>query len=380
MESSQPRVASSQPKRYVHVERLNPASASSQSYLVADLSSGEAAILDPVDPYVSAYLARLDRAELRLVAIVDTHTHGDHVSGAPRLSRETGAPIVMHHDAPRACVRSRVRDGDEIVVGALRLRVLETPGHTYDGISLAVDGVLFVGDLLELGDRGHAGEACGDARALAESLGRLSSLDGQTRVYGTRTAPAEPLAWALERARRGLSAEHGARGGAGPRSFSMPADPAAFRVMEANLSCDTPSAPDESALPGEVPRIDPDALAAALRSERAPVVVDVRSPDEFFEDPLGRIPGALLVPLEHLAAEAETLRGIDAPLVVTCRTTARAVAAASVLAHAGLHDVVALTGGVTAWRRAGHPVERDVIEARDGADAARRFSPPPPAG
>jgi glyoxylase-like metal-dependent hydrolase (beta-lactamase superfamily II)/rhodanese-related sulfurtransferase len=343
---------------HVHVERLDPEGSSSQAFLVADLDRGEAAILDPLERNVDAYLARLQRAELRLVAVIDTHTHADHVSGAPRLARATGAPIVMHHQAPRACVSRRVHNGDEIAVGALRMQVIATPGHTYDSMSLLVGDELFPGDLLELGAQGHGDEACGDVDALVDSLRALARLPASTQVHGSHGPVRDVLGHALRRALEAVPA----MGPSAPRSrlgsdVRMPTNPVTFAMLEANLACDVADETASSGAVDDVPRISADDLAAALRSARPPVVIDVRSPDEFFGGALGRIPGALLVPLEHLGAEVGSMRQMEAPIVVVCRTTARALLGAGVLANAGVAEVSALAGGILAWKAHGHPIE-----------------------
>ena len=342
------------------LEQWRASGEASISYLVADPTTGEAAIIDPVDAHVALYRDRLARGALRLVAVIDTHTHADHVSGAPALSRATGAPVVMHHQAPRACVARRVRHGDEIRIGGIVLRVLATPGHTYDSMCLRAGDALFSGDLFTIGARGHADEACGDVDALRDSLLALSGLPATTRVYGARNPPemlGEAIARALAEAPSGHHAVSRSSLGDGIR---MPADPATLDILQANLACH-PSAygtPHRRAL-DDVPRLSPDELAAALRSEKPPVVIDVRSPDEYFDAPLGRVPGALLVPLEHLGAEVESLRALMAPLVISCRSTACALLGANLLRQAGLGEVSVLAGGVLAWQAMGHPIERD---------------------
>ena len=105
--------------------------------------------------------------------------------------------------------------------------------------------------------------------------------------------------------------------------------------------------------------VDVDLLAAALRGEHPPVVVDVRSPDEFFGSASGHIPGSLLVPLAHLLAELPTLRTIESMLVLTCETGEQALDAAQLLSAAGVVGVAALEGGLQRWRRQGHPVAHD---------------------
>lgn len=105
--------------------------------------------------------------------------------------------------------------------------------------------------------------------------------------------------------------------------------------------------------------IDSALLAAALRAEPALVLVDVRSPDAFFGSELGHVPGSLLVPFEHLLAEASTLGAIGAPLVLVCEDGRRAEQGARMLTAAGVAHVAALEGGLRAWRSLGLPVHLD---------------------
>lgn len=343
------------------VEQWNPSDDPSRTYLLADAVTGEAVLIDPVEAHAALYRARLASRGLHLVAVVETHTHADRVSGAPSLTRAASVPLVMHHQAPRACVSRRVRHGDEIGVGAIRLRVLATPGHTYDSLSLHAGSALFSGDLLAHGAGGHTGERCGDDAALRDSLHELQSLPPEARVYGAHGQVGEPLGQAieavLEQAASRPPAEVRSRLG---DDIRMPADAAALEILRANLSCHGPAQePNGDATIDDVPRVSPDELAMALQGERPPVVVDVRSADEYFDAPLGRIPGSLLVPLEHLTAEVEALRALSSPVVVSCRTTARALVGANLLRRAGLREVSALTGGVVAWQALGHPIERE---------------------
>ena len=170
----------------MQLESLGSGGAQAQDYLYAD--GGEAVLVDPVLERVDAYLQRIRRDELRIVAIIDTHTHADHLSGAAELSRRTSAPLMMHHQAPRACVHRRLRDGDELAVGDTVVRVMTTPGHTYDSISLVTPAGVLTGDLFGTGPDGHADETCGDVEAWEESLDKLGKLDPSLPVYGAGAA------------------------------------------------------------------------------------------------------------------------------------------------------------------------------------------------
>jgi sulfur dioxygenase len=346
---------------------INPLGSPTRTWLLVDETTRRALIVDPVEQHVAHYLDHLGRNGFELVAVVDSHTHADHLSAGSELATRLGVPLVMHHQAPRGCVDRRVHHGDVIEVGSLQVRVLATPGHTFDSISLAAEDVLLAGDLLSLGPRGHGDEVCADAAAFADSVHLLESLSPATRVFGTHDAPGarpEPLLTALARSLASNEvpgpASDASRMGNG---FVAPAERSTFEVLRANSSCasrvSNSNSPASDAHTG-FHRVSAGELALALDSSTPPYVVDVRSPGEFHDDGLGHIPGALLVPLDHLEAEAENLRALGRPIVVSCRATVRSVLGASILASLGLDSVSVLEGGILAWASEGHPIESHI--------------------
>src|ERR1051325_6041511 len=105
------------------------------SYLVA--SDGEAAIVDPQRD-VDRYIDEARRHGLAIRYVIETHLHADFVSGHRELAARTGAEIVIGADAGAAFPHRAVKDGDELRVGKVVIRVLETPGHTPESISFVV--------------------------------------------------------------------------------------------------------------------------------------------------------------------------------------------------------------------------------------------------
>jgi hydroxyacylglutathione hydrolase len=168
------------------------------SYLLGCLGKSALAVVDPHAEHVDEYLTLAEEAGAAIVAIVETHVQADHVSGAPALAEATGAPIYLHESADVDFPHRDVRDGDEIQLGNDYLRVLHTPGHSPDSISLLVgdrvrtDVPWFVltGDTLFVGDAGRPDltEPGGDPRASAAQLyeslfGTLLKLPDDLEVY-----------------------------------------------------------------------------------------------------------------------------------------------------------------------------------------------------
>src|SRR5690349_9087588 len=98
-----------------------------KSYLVGDRASGLAWLIDPLLDRVSAYLERLKNDHWKLTHAIDTHTHADHLSGVWDLARATGAKTA---GAPQAVVELPLKEGDALSLGAHRMEVWGTPGHT----------------------------------------------------------------------------------------------------------------------------------------------------------------------------------------------------------------------------------------------------------
>lgn len=173
-----------------------PARADNYMYLLVS-APGEALAVDPCD--ANLVRAALAREGLRLSAILATHHHGDHVAGIPELKQETGCTVYGPESQRIAGVDRVVRDGEELVWGALTLRVLSTPGHTRTSVCYAVnpsqtEPLLFSGDTLFIGGCGRLFEC--DGATMWQSLAKLQSLPAETRLYCGHEYTLENLAFA----------------------------------------------------------------------------------------------------------------------------------------------------------------------------------------
>lgn len=124
-------------------------------YVLADPATREALVVDPPQELVLV-TAPAQRLGLRIAAVADTHTHADHRSGARALAEATGARLLLPAKSAAAFPHERMVHGRDLRVGDLRLRALDTPGHTPDAMSLVLDERALVGDTLLVGTAGRA--------------------------------------------------------------------------------------------------------------------------------------------------------------------------------------------------------------------------------
>jgi glyoxylase-like metal-dependent hydrolase (beta-lactamase superfamily II)/rhodanese-related sulfurtransferase len=153
------------------------------AYLVADANAGVAVVIDPgLD--ATPYRTLLAEQGWKLAAIVETHTHADHLAGHAALHASTDAPIWVSHRSPAAYPHRRLADGDAIEFGEEAIEVLETPGHTRDHLTLRLRDKIFTGDTLLLGSVGRTDLGDGSPDLLFESLTeKLLRLPEGTEVY-----------------------------------------------------------------------------------------------------------------------------------------------------------------------------------------------------
>lgn len=156
---------------------------STYTYLLADEQTREALLIDPVREQVDRDLKLITELGLKLVLVLDTHTHADHVTGAGELRARTGARTGGSRNAA-PCADLHVGHGERVNVGAIEVTVLETPGHTDDSVSYVVSDRVFTGDALLIRGAGRTDFQNGDAAALYRSLTEvLFALPDSTLVY-----------------------------------------------------------------------------------------------------------------------------------------------------------------------------------------------------
>jgi len=335
------------------------------SYVIASRQSREAAVVDPqVD--VEQYVALAEDRGYRITTVIDTHLHADHVSGNRALAAATGATLHLHAAADVSFDFVPLDDGDVVHLGQLELRVVHTPGHREEAISLLVvnpprspePSMVLSGDTLFVGDVGRPdfGGAEG-ARMQWRSVQRLLELPDWVEVFpahfegscGKAMCGRPSTTIGFERRFNpvlALSREEFLGYAEQPpaRPLNMTA------IMATNQGhADLPEA--QNLGDADPPRLGIPQAKTVM--QQYAVVLDVREPAEFAT---GHLPGAVSLPQADIMTRIHQIPRNRRVLVV-CQSGARSRNTARFLAGRGFQNVSDLIGGTTAWQEAGEPVE-----------------------
>jgi len=341
------------------VRELNGTSC--KSYLIADEETQNAVIIDPLRENVNRYVALLGYLQLKLKFIIDTHTHADHRTGCGELRFLTDAKVAMQRWAPSPVVDLHLDDGDTVPVGNLTVKVLHTPGHTPDGMSLAVEGHVFTGDTLFIGGSGRTDFAGGDPGAQFDSItGKLFLLCNDTIVH-----PGHDY-------RGNTQSTIGQEKESNPRVVGRTRDQ--YIELMNNLGLAPPQniqevlQPNQSALEGDeiefpawtdlkqVQEVTVEDLNDEIQESQGVFIVDVREAEEYSGE-LGHIAGSQLLPLRQLVQGISNVCDKkDTRIVTVCRAGMRSATAAAILVAMGFEDVRNLQGGMLAWVDGKFPV------------------------
>jgi glyoxylase-like metal-dependent hydrolase (beta-lactamase superfamily II)/rhodanese-related sulfurtransferase len=342
------------------------------SYLIG--SDGEAAIVDPQRD-VDEYITEAEAQGLQIKYVIETHLHADFVSGHQELAARTGAQIVFGETANAAFPHRAVHDGEEIRLGKVILRFIETPGHTPEGICVLVTDTevsdqpqkILTGDTLFIGDVGRPDLAGGKgytpqamAAMMYESLHeKILKLPDEVEVY--------PAHGAGSMCGRNMSKETSSTIGE-QRKFNYALKPMTKEQFVSMMTADLPEAPAYFPRDAEINRAGarelselapPTALSPQQVSklrEQAHVLLDVRSAAEFGA---GHVPGSVNIGLGgQFAMWAGSLIPLNASIVIIADSREQVDESVVRLARVGIENVKGyLDGGVENWHSAGFPID-----------------------
>ena len=157
---------------------------STYTYIIASSEGREALIIDPVLDNVEDYIKILNQLNLKLVKVIDTHIHADHVTGAGKLRDKTKCVTIMGEHTPTDAVELKVKDDEIIKLDKLNFRAIYTPGHTSDSFCFLMDKYLFSGDTLLINGTGRTDFQNGNSTDAYNSIfNRLLKLPEDTLLY-----------------------------------------------------------------------------------------------------------------------------------------------------------------------------------------------------
>ena len=172
---------------------------STYTYLIASGRGREALIIDPVLEKVDQYINLLNQLDLKLVKVIDTHIHADHISGIAELRDKTNCVTVMGNKTPADVVAMRVSDEEIIKIDGIDLQALYTPGHTSESFSFLMGDRVFTGDTLLIRGTGRTDFQNGDPKDSYNSIfNKLLKLPDQTLVYPAHDYKGEMVSTIIE--------------------------------------------------------------------------------------------------------------------------------------------------------------------------------------
>jgi len=313
------------------------------SYILS--SKDEALIIDPHISLLDEYKKYLKKNKLTLKLIVDTHTHADHFSLAAVLKKQFNAPVLMHEKAVSDVADRRLKDNDRIDIGGSSFKVIYSPGHTDDAISLYGQGRLFSGDVLLIGSVGRTDFQNGSPESMFDTLQELKTLPDETILFpGHDYHEHRSSTIAKEKENNPFLKEtdkdtfvRNMRAKTIPKPFNID------NIIRVNQKGEATS----------LEMISPrDALSLLKRDPQAKIL-DVRSAFEFSQV---HIEPSVNIPIDMLSAKINELSQSKQSYVVLCHTGNRAAMAADMLIQSGIHAVKVIQGGIAHWQNEKLPV------------------------
>lgn len=336
---------------------------STYTYLLADEATKQAILIDPVLETIERDLKLITELGLKLMYVLDTHIHADHITSAGKIREITHVKTCVGKNSASLCADILLKDGDELRFGQHTIKALETPGHTDGCMTYMIGDKLFTGDALLIRGNGRTDFQQGSAEKLYDSIHKLFDLKGDFTVYPAHDYKGHTKT-TIE-----LEKKFNPRIGGGKSKAEFVkimselklANPK--KIMEAvpaNMACGylQPSRTIEPSIKDGIPEVSSEQLHLKLDSLKNKVLlIDVRTQSEFSGE-LGHISGSVLVPLgPDLTTYLEKLDRAD-EIVFICRSGARSGQATQISMDMGFRFASNLTGGMIRWNELAFPIEK----------------------
>ena len=165
-------------------EQLFDTKSSTYTYIISSGKGREALIIDPVIEHTDEYIKVLKNLELKLVKVIDTHIHADHITGLNELNKRTNCARIMGEKSKSEVIDLRIKDSEKINVEKIELKAIYTPGHTDCSYSYLMNDRVFTGDTLLINGTGRTDFQNGSSEDAYDSLfNKLLKLPKETLVY-----------------------------------------------------------------------------------------------------------------------------------------------------------------------------------------------------
>ncbi len=335
-------------------QQLFEAQSFTYTYLLADAVSKEAVLIDTVIETVDRDLKLVAELGLKLVYVLDTHIHADHVTGAGEIRNRTGVKTAVAKAANVPCADLHLSDGDELKFGQFVIKTLETPGHTDASLSFYSEEMVFTGDVLLIRGTGRTDFQSGSAEVLFDSVHqKIFTLPPKTNVY-----PAHDYK-GFTSSTIEMEIRHNPRVGSGKtkaefiqimKDLKLDLPKKIIESLPANLAC---GKFDEKEKNLNFKTITPQELNARLDQA---LIIDVREPEEYIGE-LGHIKSSHQITLGD--SLKQFLAGYDrsVEIVFVCRSGQRSENAAKIALDFGFQKISHLGGGMLGWNKCNLAVE-----------------------
>jgi glyoxylase-like metal-dependent hydrolase (beta-lactamase superfamily II)/rhodanese-related sulfurtransferase len=314
-------------------------------YVIADRASRQAVIIDPRHDMVHEYLDLLKKEGFKLALVIDTHTHADHLSGAAEIKRRTGAQYGMIKGTLVKPADRALSDGEVLRLGETELRIIASPGHTPDSLTVSMDGHLFTGDTMLIGGSGRTDFMGGDAGALYDSFQKFNGLADETIVWPGHDYQGRSHSTLGKERAHNLVFVNDRAAVVEKLSVHGPLPQGMAEILTFNRKGTDSAVHIDCATAHGMLADDPHAVQ----------IVDVRSALEFSGD---SIEGAWNIPLEELEDRVNELSAAKGQLVLTCATGNRALMASQILQRRGIKTFRVMDGGMAGWIKQGLPYKK----------------------
>ena len=165
-------------------EQLFDTKSSTYTYIISSGEGREALIIDPVIEHTEEYLKILEKLKLKLVKVIDTHIHADHITALKELNKRTSCTRIMGENSKSEVIDLKIKDNEKINIENIELKAMYTPGHTDCSYSYLMKDRVFTGDTLLINGTGRTDFQNGSSYDAYDSLfNKLLKLPENTLVY-----------------------------------------------------------------------------------------------------------------------------------------------------------------------------------------------------